>query len=68
MTPRSEESEYREETAAVFATFVFLSVFRIRINLNGDPDPGVCLNADPDSGYRILDPDPMYFLPKIEIY
>jgi len=26
-------------------------VFRIRISLNADPDPGFYLNADPDSGF-----------------
>jgi len=36
------------------------SVFRIRISLNADPDPdrGFYLNADPDSGFWIPDPDP----------
>ena len=39
-------------------------VFRIRISLNADPDPGFYLNADPDSGFWIPDPDPRSFLPK----
>jgi len=29
-------------------------VFRIRISLNADPDPGFYLNADPDSGFWTL--------------
>ena len=42
------------------------AVFRIRISLNADPDPGFYLSADPDSrsGFRIRDPDPRPFLPK----
>jgi len=38
-------------------------VFRIRISRNADPDPGFHRIADPDtdSGFRILDPDPMVF-------
>jgi len=30
-------------------------VFRIRISLNADPDPGFYLISDPDSGFWILD-------------
>jgi len=30
------------------------AVFRIRLSLNGDPDPGFYLNANPDFGFRIL--------------
>jgi len=32
------------------------SVVRIRISLKAVPDPGFYLNADPNSGFRILDP------------
>jgi len=43
-----------------------LPVFRVRISLNADPDPGFYLNTDPDpdSGFWIPHPDPRYFLPK----
>ena len=27
------------------------TVFRIRVSLNADPDPGFYLDADPDSGF-----------------
>jgi len=34
-------------------------VFRIRISLNADPDPGFYLKADPDPGFYLnADPDP----------
>ena len=40
--------------------YIFISVFRIPMSLNADPDPGFHLNADPDpdtdpdSGFWIL--------------
>jgi len=39
---------------------VLNAVFRIVISLNADrnPDPGFYPNGDPDSGFRIPDPDP----------
>jgi len=45
-------------------------VFRIRISLNADLDPGFYLNADPDpdSGFWIPDPDQRSFLPKNGIF
>ena len=65
---RNKKEKYREYRTGYdhLCIYWILAVFRIRISLTADPDPGFYLNAYPDLdfGFRIPDPDLRSFLHK----
>ena len=49
-----EKRQSSELTIKLLFLHVIAAVFQIRIGLNADPDPGIYLNADLDSGFWTL--------------